>query len=59
MIRSEFQYWRGKPRSAMGCGFSAVSYKEAEYDAVRDLQAYCWGWKPDQHGYKLVKKLRY
>jgi hypothetical protein len=59
VIRSEFEDARGKPRSAMGCGFSAVSYTEAEYDAVRDLQAYFWGWKPDQHGYTLVQKLRY
>jgi len=59
VIRSEFKDVRGKPRSAMGCGFSAASYKEAEYDAVRDLQAYFWGWKPDQHGYDLVQHLRY
>ena len=59
VIRSEFEDVRGKPRSAMGCGFSAVSYKEAEFDAVRDLQAYFWGWKPDQHGYDLVQYLRY
>jgi hypothetical protein len=59
VIRSEFEDVRGRPRSAMGCGFSAVSYTDAEYDAVRDLQAYFWGWKPDQHGYALVRKLRF
>jgi hypothetical protein len=59
VIRSEFEDVRGKPRSAMGCGFSAASYTEAEYDAVRDLQAYFWGWKPDQHGYVLVRKFRF
>ena len=59
VIRSEFDDARGKPRSAMGCGFSAESYRAAEWDAVRDLQAYFWGWKPDQHGYELVQQLRY
>ena len=59
VIRSDFEDVRGKPRSAMGCGFSGVSYQEAEYDAVRDLQAYFWGWKPDQHGYELVRKFRF
>ena len=59
VIRSEFKDWRGKGRSAMGCGFSAVSYRDAELDAVRDLQAYFWGWKPDQHGYQVVRKFQY
>ena len=59
VIRSEFEDIRGKPRSAMGCGFSAVSYTDAELDAVRDLQAYFWGWKPDQHGYQVERKFRY
>lgn len=59
VIRSEFEDLRGRPRSAMGCGFSAVSYAEAEWDAVRDLQAHFWGWKPDQHGYDVVRRLRY
>ena len=51
VIRSEFEDGRGKARSAMGCGFSSESYRAAELDAVRDLQAYFWGWKPDLHGY--------
>ena len=59
VIRSDFKDWRGKPRSAMGCGFSARSYTDAELDAVRDLQAYFWGWKPDQHGYEVVRKFTY
>lgn len=59
VIRSEFEDIRGKPRSAMGCGFSARSYTEAELDAVRDLQAYFWGWKPDQHGYELIRRFTY
>ena len=59
VIRSEFKDWRGKDRSAMGCGFSTQSYRGAELDAVRDLQAYFWGWKPDQHGYQVVRQLQY
>lgn len=59
VIRSEFQDIRGKPRSAMGCGFSARSYTDAELDAVRDLQAYFWGWKPDQHGYDLIRQFTF
>jgi hypothetical protein len=59
VIRSEFEDQRGRPRSAMGCGFSALSQGEAEWDAVRDLQAHFWGWKPDQHGYQVVRRLRY
>lgn len=59
VIRSEFRDRRGKARSAMGCGFSEDSYREAELDAVRDLQAYFWGWKPDLHGYELVRRFQY
>lgn len=59
VIRSEFKDARGRDRSAMGCGFSAVSYREAELDAVRDLQAYFWGWKPDLHGYQVVRKFEF
>ena len=59
VIRSEFKDWRGKDRSAMGCGFAPGSYQAAELDAVRDLQAYFWGWKPDQHGYEVVRKFRF
>jgi hypothetical protein len=59
VIRSVFKDVRGRDRSAMGCGFSAISYTDAEWDAVRDLQVYFWGWKPDQHGYEVVRKLQY
>jgi len=59
VIRSEFEDGRGKERSAMGCGFSAQSYRAAELDAVRDLQAYFWGWKPDLHGYEAVRQFQY
>lgn len=59
VIRSEFKDVRDKPRSAMGCGFSGVSWADAELDAVRDLQVHFWGWKPDQHGYQLVRQFQY
>lgn len=59
VIRSEFEDVRGKPRSAMGCGFSARSYTDAELEAVRDLQRHFWGWKPDRHGYDLVRQFTY
>jgi len=59
VIRSEFIDQRGKPRSAMGCGFHPDSYEEALWDAIRDTQNYFWGWKPDRDGYEIVKKVRY
>jgi hypothetical protein len=59
VIRSEFVDVRGKPRSAMGCGFSDQSYTDAELEAVRDLQQHYWGWKPDQHRYRVVRKFTY
>lgn len=59
VIRSDFKDWRGKDRSAMGCGFAKRSYQDAELEAVRDLQAHFWGWKPDQHGYQVVRKFQY
>lgn len=59
VIRSEFEDRRGKPRSLVGCGFSANSWEEALWDALRDGQSYFWGWKPDRDGYEVVKKVRF
>lgn len=59
VIRSEFDDSRGKPRSVVGCGFSAKSYDDALWDALHDAQAYFWGWKPDRDGYEVVSKQRY
>lgn len=59
VIRSDFDDIRGKRRSAMGCGFSGRSYADAELDAVRDLQVHYWGWRPDQHGYEVLRKFAY
>ena len=59
VLRSDFKDFRGKDRSVVGCGFSARSYEDALWDALRDAQSYFWGWKPDRDGYQIVKKLRY
>lgn len=59
VIRSEFTDVRGRPRSAMGCGFDANSFDAALWDAIRDTQNYYWGWKPDRDGFDVVKHLRY
>ncbi|RMG38929.1 MAG: hypothetical protein D6720_00175 [Gammaproteobacteria bacterium] len=59
VIRSEFKDARGKPRSLIGCGFSASSWDEALWDALRDGQSYFWGWKPDRDGYQVLKKVRF
>lgn len=59
VIRSDFEDARGKPRSVVGCGFSADSYDDALWDALRDAQGHYWAWKPDRDGYEIVRKLRY
>jgi hypothetical protein len=59
VIKSEWSNWRGKPRTNYGCGFSADSYDDALWAAIRDLQNHAWGWKPDRDGYQLIEKRRY
>ncbi len=59
VIRSDFKDARGKDRSVVGCGFSARSYKDALWDALRDAQSYFWGWKPDRDGFKVIRRLHY
>jgi len=59
VIRSRFNTRSGTERTSFGCGFSPASYQDALWEAVRDLQSYSWGWKPDRDGYELVQKLRY
>jgi len=59
VIRSDYRTWRDRPRTSYGCGFSASSYEDALWDAVRDLQRYAWGWVPDRDGYQVVEKRRY
>lgn len=59
VIRSDYKTWRNKDRTSYGCGFSALSFDDALWGAVRDLQRYAWGWVPDRDGYTVVEKRRY
>lgn len=59
VLRSDFTTARGKPRTSYGCGFSAKSYQDAIWEAVRDLQRFSWGWVPDRDGYEVVEKRRF
>lgn len=59
VIRSEYKNARGRDRTSFGCGFSKLSYDEALWDALRDLQSHAWGWKPDKEGYTVLQKLKY
>ncbi len=59
VLRSNFKTLRGKDRTSYGCGFSAVSYEDALWGAVRDLQRFSWGWKPDRDGYQVMDKRRF
>jgi hypothetical protein len=58
IVRTEYTNARGKKRVSYGCGFSEVSEHEAEWDALRDLQSYSWGWVPSK-GYDVVERFRY
>lgn len=59
VIRSDHHDARGRPRTSFGCGFSGRSFEDALWAAIRDLQSHSWGWKPDLHGYRVVRQLRY
>ena len=59
IIESSYKSSRGKDRISYGCGFSEQSYDEALWTAIRNLQSYAWGWKPDKEGYKVSEKNRY
>ncbi len=48
----------GRQRTSYGCGFDAHSARDAEWAALRDLQAHSWGWVPDM-GYKVIENSRY
>lgn len=58
IVHTKYLNARGKQRSSYGCGYSAKSYTEAEWAALRDLQSYSWGWTPDK-GYEVIEKYRY
>ncbi len=59
IIKSDYKNSRGKDRTSYGCGFSEQSYDEALWAAIRNLQSYAWGWKPDKEGYKISDKKQY
>jgi len=59
IVESHYKSSRGKERTSYGCGFSEQSYDEALWAAIRNLQAYAWGWKPDKEGYKISTKKQY
>lgn len=59
IIRSEFKDNFDREKSVVGCGFSAISYQDAQWQAIRDAQQYYWGWKPDRDGFSVIERLRY
>jgi len=59
IIKSDYKNSRGKNKTSYGCGFSEQSYDEALWIAIRNLQSYAWGWKPDREGYKISDKKQY
>ncbi len=59
IIKSDYKSTRGWDRTSYGCGFSEKSYDDALWAAIRNLQSYAWGWKPDREGYKISDKKKY
>ncbi len=59
IIESHYKNARGRDRTSYGCGFSSKSYDDALWAAIRNLQSYAWGWKPDREGYKIIEKRKY
>ena len=59
VIKTTYTTVRGKQRSSYGCGFAQTSAEAALWEAMRDLQAHSWGWKPDRHGFEVVEKRSY
>lgn len=58
ILRSQYNNWRGKRRTAYGCGFSANSSVEAGQNALDNLRNYSWGWKAE-YGYEVVEESQY
>lgn len=48
-----------KERRSVGCGYSASSYDEALWDAIRNMQTRDWSWVPDRDGYEVIDKIRF
>ncbi len=58
IIKSRYQTVRGRMRTSYGCAFDSESFQTAEVLAVRNLQTYSWGWKPE-NGYEVVAQFQY
>lgn len=59
VIKTTYRNGRKKERVSYGCGFAATGVDDALWSAMRDLQAYSWGWKPDLHGYEVIEQRQY
>lgn len=59
VLRSDFKTQRGRDRTSFGCGFSAQSFEDATWEALRDMQRFSWGWKPDRDGYQVLDQRRF
>jgi hypothetical protein len=59
VIKTTYKTARGKERTSYGCGFASASEEAALWEAMRNLQAHSWGWKPDQHGFEVLERRRY
>jgi len=58
IVKTSYLNARGRVRVSYGCGFSAESYTEAQWAALRDLQSYSWGWTPDK-GFEVIERFRF
>ena len=58
IVKTSYKNARGKSRTSYGCGFSAESYSDAQWSALRDLQAYSWGWTPSR-GFEVVEQFKF
>lgn len=58
IVKTSYKNARGKSRTSYGCGFSTVSYSDAQWAALRDLQAYSWGWTPSR-GFEVLEQFRF
>ena len=55
IVRTNYTTMTGRSRTSYGCGFSPISYDDAERRAVSNLRSYSWGWKP-RHDYEVIEK---
>jgi len=55
IVRTNYTTRTGRNRTSYGCGFSPISYTDAERRALSNLRSYSWGWNPD-HDYEVIEK---